>query len=61
MATSSIFANFNIADSKKAEAFVNALEISAQECTEEKKTDTKSFVVLPADIKSLWEKRKEQK
>ena len=31
MATSSIFANFDIHDSEKAEAFVHALELSEQD------------------------------
>ena len=59
MATSSIFANFNIMDSKKAEDFVKALDRSAQETTEKPSTDKKAFLVLPADIQSLWAKRKE--
>lgn len=58
MATSSIFANFNINDTKKAENFVKALDISAQENTKKIPVDKKSFVVLPQDIKSLWSKRK---
>ena len=58
MATSSIFANFNINDSTKAEDFVKALDISAQENTVKTHTDMKSFVVLPSEIKSLWDKRK---
>ncbi len=61
MATSSIFANFNISDSKKAEDFVKALDISAKGNTKKLSTDRKSFVVLPNDIKTLWAKRKEQK
>lgn len=61
MATSSIFANFNISDSKKAEDFVKALDISAKGNTKKTFTDGKSFVVLPNDIKTLWAKRKEQK
>ena len=36
MATSSIFANFNITDSKTAENFVKALDFSAQENTKRK-------------------------
>ena len=58
MATSSIFANFNITDSTKAEDFVKALETSAQENAVKNSTDKKSFVVLPSEIKSLWDKRK---
>ena len=58
MATSSIFANFNITDSKKAESFVQALDVSAKDKTKKNSDDKKSFVVLPADIKSLWTKRK---
>ena len=58
MATSSIFANFNITDSKKAENFVNALDISAKETSKKSAVSNKSFVALPNDIKSLWAKRK---
>ena len=58
MATSSIFANFNITDSKKAESFVNALDVSAKETAKKSAVLNKSFVVLPNDIKSLWAKRK---
>ena len=58
MATSSIFANFNITDSKKAEDFVKALDISAKETSKKSAVSNKSFVVLPNDIKSLWAKRK---
>ena len=57
MATSSIFANFNITDSKKAKSFVRALDISAKENTEKSTEDKSSFLVLPNDIKSLWVKR----
>ena len=46
MATSSIFANFNISDSKKAEDFVKALDISAKGNTKKLSTDRKSFVVI---------------
>ena len=53
MATSSIFANFNINDSKKAEDFVKALDISAKESFKKASTDCKAFIVLPNDIKSL--------
>ena len=58
MATSSIFANFNITDSKKAESFVNALDSSAKETIKKSSADKKAFVVLSGDIKSLWAKRK---
>lgn len=61
MATSSILANFNINDSKKAEDFVKALDISAKESFNKASTDCKTFIVLPNDIKSLWAKRKGQK
>ena len=57
MATSSIFANFNITDSKKAESFVKALDISAKENTKKSTESKSSFLVLPNDIKSLWAKR----
>jgi len=36
MATSSIFANFNINDSKKAEDFVKALDISAKKVSKKR-------------------------
>lgn len=58
MATSSIFANFNITDSKKAENFVNALDRSAKETEKKSNSEKKTFVVLSSDIKSLWAKRK---
>ncbi len=58
MATSSIFANFNRTESKKAENFVNALDISAKETSKKSAVSNKSFVVLPNGIKSLWAKRK---
>ncbi|MGN0730145.1 hypothetical protein [Treponema sp.] len=58
MATSSIFANFNITDSKKAESFVTALDNSAKEKNKKPCANKNSFVVLPDDIKSLWAKRK---
>ena len=61
MATSSIFANFNITDSKKAEDFVAALDSSAKEPRREVSADRNAFVVLSFDIKSLWAKRKAQK
>ena len=61
MATSSIFANFNINDSKKAEDFVKALDISAKKSFKKESVDCKSFIVLPDDIKSLWAKRKNKK
>lgn len=61
MATSSIFANFNITDSKKAEDFVKALDISAKESSRKATADKNSFVVLPGDIKHLWAKRKAKK
>lgn len=59
MATSSIFANFNITDSKTAENFVKALDVSASENTKKVQTDSKSFLVLSNDIKSVWAKRKQ--
>lgn len=58
MATSSIFANFNITDSKKAENFVNALDSSAKETEKNPSSEKKAFIVLSGDIKSLWAKRK---
>ncbi len=61
MATSSIFANFNITDSKKAEDFVKALDISAKESSQKVSMDKNAFVVLQSDIKNLWDKRKAKK
>ena len=61
MATSSIFANFNITDSKKAEDFVKALDISAKESSRKVTADKNSFVVLPGDIRHLWANRKAKK
>ena len=60
MATSSIFANFNITDSKKAENFVHVLDCSAKESGKKCSAEKKSFVAL-GDIKTLWAKRKLQK
>ena len=59
MATSSIFANFDITDSKKAESFVKALDFSAQENTKRTADNPKSFLVSPNDIKTIWAKRKQ--
>lgn len=57
MPISSIFANFNITDSKKAEKFAKALDISAKE-NAKKKTSEKEVVGTVADeIKVLWKKR----
>ena len=51
MATSSIFANFNITDSKKAESFVQALDVSAKDKTKKNSDDRVEFsVVFPAQI-----------
>ncbi|MBR4375044.1 MAG: hypothetical protein IKO57_14535 [Treponema sp.] len=61
MATSSIFANFNITDSKKAEDFVKALDISAKESSQKVSMDKNAFVVLQSDIRNLWDKRKAKK
>ena len=59
MATSSIFADFNITDAAKAEAFVKALDSSAQENASADRKTKKPPIVLPSDIKSLWARRKE--
>ena len=59
MATSSIFANFDINDSIKAENFVNALNISAHENTESASDNSNKILVSPNDIKSVWAKRKQ--
>lgn len=57
MATSSIFANFNINDSRTAEAFVEALETSANE---PKRTPTAPVEPLTTDtneIRAFFTKR----
>ena len=54
MATSSIFANFDISDPKKARAFVKALEKSAQTC-QEKNPRKKTLVTNPRQVKKLFQ------
>lgn len=52
MATSSIFANFNINDSRTAEAFVEALETSAND---PKRTPTAPVEPLTTDTNEIRE------
>ena len=54
MATSSIFANFDISDPKKARAFVKALEESARTC-QGKNPHKKTLVTNPRQVKKLFQ------
>ena len=53
--------NQRLADSKKAEDFVKALDISAKESSQKVSMDKNAFVVLQSDIRNLWDKRKAKK
>ena len=57
MATSSIFANFDIKDKKDAEEFVEALDKSLQCNTENNIVNHEELIDSDA-IKNLWAKRK---
>lgn len=57
MATSSIFANVKITDPKKAEAFVNALEASANEPAKKTSAPVIPTVTDLAAIRKLMAKR----
>ena len=59
MATSSIFANFDIKDKQTAKAFVEALEVSAAEPVR-KPTAPIEILTKSEDIKNLWAKRKKK-
>ncbi len=65
MATSSIFANFDIRDAEKAEAFVHALELSEQDKLKYPVDDFShcEYVTDPERIKQLfegWKKAKDE-
>ncbi|MCD8299980.1 MAG: hypothetical protein LUC41_02190 [Clostridiales bacterium] len=57
MATSSIFANVKITEPKKAEAFVDALEASANEPIRKPSTPDIPVVTNADDIRTLMAKR----
>lgn len=57
MATSSIFANFNINDKKTAERFVLAIEKSAKMAETLPPIPTRRPLTDKAKIAALWEKR----
>ena len=59
MATSSIFANFDIKDKQTAEAFVEALETSAAEPVH-KPSAPIEILTRSEDIKKLWARRKKK-
>lgn len=61
MATSSIFANFNITDKKTAEAFVAALDASAHDPKREPAAPVKSPLTDHAAIRAFLAKRKQDK
>lgn len=59
MATSSIFASFDIRDKETAEAFVNALDTSAsQNDTQNRRASSIKVLSSESDIKALWAKRR---
>lgn len=57
MATSSIFANVKITDPKKAEAFINALDASANELPKGQKALRRSLVTDPSTIRKMMAKK----
>ncbi len=61
MATSSIFANFNITDKKTAEAFVAALDASAHDPRRKPVGPVKPPLTDHAAIKAFLAKRKQDK
>lgn len=61
MATSSIFANVKITDPKKAEAFINALDASANSQKKSAKALAHTLVTDPGEIRKLMAKRAEHK
>ena len=58
MATSSIFANFNITDNKKAEAFVAALEASEKDAKRTPTSPVSSLITDHESIRNFFAKRK---
>lgn len=61
MATSSIFANVKITDPKKAEAFINALDASANEPKKKAAAPAHTFVTDANEIRRMMAKRAAQK
>jgi hypothetical protein len=61
MATSSIYADFNMCTSKKVNSFAKALNRSAHDSQNKSLAHKKSPLIQSDDIKSLWAKRKEAK
>lgn len=61
MATSSIFANFNITDKKNAEAFVAALDASAHDPKRKPVAPVNPPLTDHAAIKAFLAKRKQDK
>lgn len=59
MATSSIFASFNINDAETAEKFVRALELSEEKERQNPLIPSTSTITDPAAIRALLKKRKE--
>lgn len=57
MATSSIFANVKITDPKKAEAFINALDASANDPKKKAAAPTHAFVTDVNEIRRMMAKR----
>lgn len=60
MATSSIFANIKITDTKKIEAFVDAIEASIADPVPVSSKPKNSALSDPDAIRALWNKRKEK-
>ena len=58
MATSSIFANFDIKDQNTARRFITALEESAKSSENKEYIPTQTPLTSRKDIRALWEKRK---
>lgn len=57
MATSSIFVNVKITDPKKAEAFINALDASANEPKKKTVATVHAFVTDTNEIRRMMAKR----
>lgn len=60
MATSSIFANFNITDKETAEAFANALAESAADGPYQPQTDRSVRLATPEEIEAFVARRKKR-
>lgn len=61
MATSSIFANVKITDPKKAEAFINALDASANDPRKKAAAPAHAFVTDANEIRRMMAKRAARK